>query len=194
MKAPGANFDKSWRSACTVTHIAHEYADAMIRAHYLHKWPAVVPCVLGMWHNLFVVGTVVFALPPPEMAIRLGGETWELARLWVSDAIPRNAETWLLAQAVKHVRTAHPEIAYLVSYADPAAGHTGIIYRAANWQFDGMTDAGRKTPRCDYVAGGKKYGRKGHLPVGVPYQRVHRVSKYRYIYPLTRQQQAEVAA
>ena len=75
----------------------------------------------------------------------------------------------------------------LVSYADPSVGHSGTIYRAANWVQDGRTDQERKTPRFDYADAitGKKYSRKGHVPNGIEIKRIPRVSKNRFIYQLS---------
>jgi hypothetical protein len=72
----------------------------------------------------------------------------------------------------------------LVSYADPSHGHSGTIYRAANWQQDGRTDQERKTPRFDYGVGEKIYSRRSHVPEGVAVLRIPRVSKFRYVYRL----------
>jgi len=133
-----------------------------------------------------VLGAVVFALPPRETSKRYGGETWELARLWLDDLVPQNAETWLIAQTVRYIRQHYESVKVLVSYADPSVGHTGTVYKAANWIPDGRTDDERKSPRCDYadVATGKRYSRRSHVPDGVVIKRVARVSKYRFIYRL----------
>jgi hypothetical protein len=131
------------------------------------------------------VGCIIFSEPPRETNVRYGGKGFELARLWIDDNVPRNAETWFIAQSVKIVRRRFPGLSYLVSYADPSAGHRGTIYKAANWTADGMTDAGRKTPRCDYVdERGKKYSRRSHVPHGSVISRVPRVSKFRFVYRL----------
>ena len=181
---------ESWTCAdgrtCELTHITQRQGDEAIRRHYLGKWPAVVVCKLGLWQGLHLGGIVVFALPPRETAVRYGGITWELARLWVEDGFPRNVESWLIARAVRHVKRVHPSLEFLVSYADPSAGHTGLIYMASNWVADGVTDEGRKTPRFDYIYGGRRYSRKGHLPSGVGTERVPRVSKARFCLNLER--------
>jgi hypothetical protein len=175
-------FDRSWRLATRVAAIGRREADPLIKRHYLGKWPGTCVCILGMWYMENLRGIVTFSLPPRETAKRYGGETWELSRLWVDDAVPRNAESWLLAQSVRLVRRSHPSVRYLVSYADPSHGHQGTIYRAAGWRSDGWTDAGRLVPRSDYVdaATGKKYGRRSHVPIGVTLRRVPRNSKYRF--------------
>lgn len=158
--------------------------------HYLRRWPGVVMCTLamriaaercGLKYDRSV-GVLVFALPPRETSKRYGGVTWELARLWIDDEMPRNSESWFISQAVRHVRQCHPEVECLVSYADPSAGHQGTIYRAANWIQDGRTDMGRKTPRCDYFVDGKKYSRKAHVPEGATAIRLPRVSKNRFVF------------
>jgi hypothetical protein len=133
-----------------------------------------------------LIGAVVYALPPSQTSVRYGGPTWELARLYITDEAPCNTESWLIAQSIRLVRTTDPTVENLVSYADPSAGHTGIVYKASNWIADGRTDDERKSPRCDYVnvRTGKKYSRKAHVPPGTKVKRVPRVSKFRFVYPL----------
>jgi len=117
---------------------------------------------------------------------RYGGMTWELARLWVADNVPANAETWLIAKAVAYIKRMHCDVRWLISYADPSAGHSGTIYKAANWKADGRTDDERKTPRFDYrdAVTGKHYSRRGHVPEGWSVIRVPRISKYRFFYEM----------
>jgi hypothetical protein len=177
-----ALFDSEWRRACRVVAVDDRTVVApMIRHHYLGKWPGVVLLTLAMVRDGDLLGVVVFAAPPRETEKRYGGTTWELARLWVDDSVPRNAESWLLARAAAHVRRNHPAVIMLVSYADPSKGHEGTIYRAAGWRADGWTDQGRLVPRCDYVdSTGKHYSRRAHVPDGVKVRRVARQPKYRF--------------
>jgi hypothetical protein len=159
--------------------------DRLVRQHYLHKWPGVVVCVLALVDKWMVIGCSVFALPPPETGIRYGVKTaWELARLFIEDGTPTNSETWFVARSIRWIHKYRPEVELLVSYADPSAGHTGLIYRAGNWIPDGMTDGERKTPRFDYVdpGTGKVFGRASHVPEGKTVDRRPRVSKFRYVY------------
>jgi hypothetical protein len=184
-----ANFDSEWRKACSIRACSIADIRSFIRAHYLHKPPAVITLALAMMHGCKPVGGVVFALPPQATAKRYGGVTWELARLYIIDDIPRNGETWLISQAIKFIRRYHSIVEFLVSYADPSVGHHGTIYKAANWRSDGRTDQERKSPRCDYVAdvdmiNGVRFGRRAHIAAGAEIKRVPRVSKYRFVYPL----------
>lgn len=184
-------FGSEWKDRVEVRQCSRSSVDACIRRHYLHGWPAVNVAIFGAFADGITVGACVFSLPPRETAIRLGGVTWELSRLWLVDEMPRNAESWFIAKCIKAIRSSRPEVAFLVSYADPSAGHVGTIYRASNWRFDGMTDAERKTPRFDYLWNGKRYARKGHIPkdaTGV--ERIPRVSKYRYVYAMQRRKRS----
>lgn len=158
----------------------------MIRRHYLGKWPGVCTLTLGLFVDQEPRGVIVFALPPRETALRYGGPTWELARLWVCDAMPTNTETYFIGRAIRHIRQTRKDVLMLVSYADPSAGHAGVIYRASNWTFDGRTDGERKTPRFDYACAltGKKFSRRKHIPTGVAFVRAPRVSKHRFKYAL----------
>lgn len=188
MKPVGPVFDKLWRDTSYVVPVARNEVDAMVRRHYLGKWPGVCVLALGLKRPLGMEGVIIFVMPPRETAKRYGGVTWELARLWLEDWIPQNGETFLIARAVRYIRQHHPEVKVLVSYADPSVGHAGTIYKAANWVADGRTDEERKTPRFDYADAitGKRYSRKGHVPEGTVIQRIPRVSKWRFIYRLSK--------
>lgn len=186
MKPTGAVFDKIWRAKCVVTPIAKCDVDHMIKWHYIGKWPGVCTLILALVMEEHAVGVIVFALPPRETAKRYGGVAWELARLWLMDDVPQNAETFLISRAVRYIKRYHKEVCALVSYADPSVGHSGVIYKAANWTADGRTDQERKMPRFDYAdaATGKHYSRRGHVPNNVTIVRVPRVSKWRFVLQL----------
>ena len=179
-------FDATWRASCSVQPCSVTEVDAFIRAHYLGKRPAIVMLCLLMVCKGEPVGCIIYSAPPREADVRYGGKTWELARLYLLDEIPCNAETWLIGKSVRHIRRHYPEVQHLLSYADPSAGHSGTIYKAANWRQDGRTDDERKTPRCDYYdsRSGKKYGRKGNMPADAVVERRPRVSKFRFTYAL----------
>lgn len=60
----------------------------------------------------------------------------ELRRLVCLDELPRNTESWLIAQCLKRLKGKYK---VCVSYADPRHGHCGFIYQAANWNYEGQT-------------------------------------------------------
>lgn len=167
----------------TVEKVSIKFFSDFIQAHYLGKRPAIVTLSMGLFENGWARGIICFALPPIQTNIRYGCKTWEFARMWVDDIMPRNTETFFIARCIRYIKKNHPDVKMLVTYADPSAGHTGTVYRAANWTFDGYTDGGRK-PRQDYISNGRKYSRRSHIPKGQEYEKVDRVSKARFIYPL----------
>lgn len=188
MKPDGPTFDLSWRKECLVVRVDRAEATPLIKSHYLKKWPGVCVLSLGLRHRNNLVGIIIFALPPRETAKRYGGETWELARLWIDDCIPPMGESWLIGKAIRFIKVNYPAVKFLVSYADPSASHTGKIYEATNWKKDGRTDEGRKTPRFDYkdALTGKMFSRRKHIPYGTKIIRVPRISKFRFVYPLSK--------
>jgi hypothetical protein len=175
-------FNSDWRKACSVRKCSITEVDGFIKAHYLAKRPAIVLLCLVAERNGEPIGCIVYSAPPLEADKRYGGKVWELARLYLLDEIPRNAETWLIGQSVKYIKRHHKDVRHLLSYADPSAGHAGTIYKAANWRQDGRTDDERKSPRCDYYdeRTGKKYGRRGNMPQDAVVVRKPRVSKWRF--------------
>ena len=181
-------FDKSWAVRCDIRKCSIAAVGQFIARHYLGKPPAVVLLCLVMTCDTEPVGCIVYAAPPRETETRYGGKTWELDRLFIEDSVSANAETWLIAQSIRYIKKNIPGVRFLVSYADPSAGHSGTIYTAANWTRDGRTDEGRKTPRSDYVDAdtGQKYGRKSHIPDGARIERIPRISKARFVYTLQR--------
>lgn len=176
-------FDSEWRKCSEVEKCSVAWLGEYIRAHYLSKRPAIVVLGLKMTVRKEPVGMAIYAMPPPESETRYGGKTWELARLYLRDEVPRNAESWLIGRSVRYIKQHHRDVRYLLSYADPSAGHRGTIYQAANWKADGRTDDDRTTPRCDYYDNrtGQKYGRRGNMPEGAVIVQKPRVSKWRYV-------------
>lgn len=149
----------------------------IVGCHYLHRMPAVTPCALALMVDGWIRGALLWSIPPRES----GPGCWELSRLWCAEELPKNSESWFIAQAVQHVRRTHQSVRRLVSYADPAAGHSGTIYRAANWHYDGLTDSERKTPRFDYWANGRRLGRASH-GTGLLVEKRRRTPKHRFTY------------
>lgn len=122
----------------------------VVEHHYLHRRPPI-SFAFGLKFDGALVGVVTFGTPPshhlqksacpanPSLVV-------ELNRLWVNDDMPKNTESWFVTRALAEMP---PRI--VVSYADPAFGHAGYIYRALNFHYAGWTDMDRKTPRYDYI-------------------------------------------
>lgn len=72
---------------------------------------------------------IVFG-PPTSRRIPQG---WlELIR-WCITSEQKNAGSKQWARFIRELRKARPDVTTMVSYSDPAQGHTGALYRACNW-------------------------------------------------------------
>ena len=110
------------------------------------------------------LGTCVFTgLPVPEIAVGAFGlqrnqqqGIYELSRLCIHPDIQKeeyNITSWFLSRCIRRFRK-DATVRAILSYAD-ANHHTGVIYRACNFQYYGLTD-----PKKDfYYADGTKHSR-----------------------------------
>ena len=107
------------------------------------------------------LGTCVFTVP--EIAVGAFGlernqqqGIYELSRLCIHPDIQKeeyNITSWFLSRCIRRFRK-DATVRAILSYAD-ADHHTGIIYRACNFQYYGLTD-----PKKDfYYADGTKHSR-----------------------------------
>lgn len=90
-----------------------------------------------------LVGAALFGALSTTAWKRYGkseAEVVELRRLVCLDRMPRNTESWFIAQCLRKLKKA-TSYRVCVSYADPHHGHVGIIYQAANWSYEGTTPA-----------------------------------------------------
>lgn len=81
---------------------------------------------------------------PPIKAAALASwpKNWQgvlsLTRLVLIPEAPTNAATFLLMKSVGQIRN-DARWECLVTYADTWQNHTGMIYKAANWDYQGLT-------------------------------------------------------
>jgi hypothetical protein len=114
--------------------------DLIVANHYLHR---KAPCssAFGLFDphdNL--LGVVMYGTPASS-ALRAGlagkeeaNNVIELTRLWVDDSAPKNGESFLIGRSM---RMCGKEL--LVSFADKAQNHLGIVYQATNWLYTGLS-------------------------------------------------------
>ena len=177
-----------------------DYQTAMrivVDKHYLHRR---CPCSMafglftkdaGNWMeeiNQEPVGVIVYGTPSSS-SLRSGiagvGNAYnviELTRLWVSDSVPRNGESFLIGNTLKKCGK---EI--VVSYAEIQQGHVGIVYQATNWIYTGLS--AKRTnwtiegidKHCQTIA--DKYTAKEiREKYGNSFSLVDRPRKHRYVY------------
>ena len=98
--------------------------------HYLHSMPTAPTATFGVYLDGELVGAVVVTAGARN-ADRLlegspSGSVLTLARLWMEDRVPRNAESRVIAVVTRLLTRSH-DVKALVSYADPEAGHRGRL-------------------------------------------------------------------
>ncbi len=149
----GGDFDPAGYHVGAIS--AKEAGDLVEQHHYLHRRPNTSHAFGLIADTGRVDGVAIFGVPASryvQMSAcpKAPSSVIELSRLWVRDELGRNAESYLVARALKMIP---PMI--VISYADTAHGHQGIIYRALGFRYAGWTDMDRKSARIDYVTPGK---------------------------------------
>jgi len=130
------------------------------------------------------LGACIFTgLPVPEIAVGAFGlkrnqqeGIYELSRLCIHPDLQKeeyNITSWFVSRCIRKFRKEN-KVRAILSYAD-SAHHTGIIYRACNFDYYGLT-----APKKDfYYADGTKHSR-GSVK-GVPGEWRERSRKHRYL-------------
>jgi hypothetical protein len=65
-------------------------------------------------------------------------DVYELNRLWLSDSLPAHTESRFIGWCLRELKKTRPNI-ILVSYADTAHDHVGVVYQATNWIYTGLS-------------------------------------------------------
>ncbi len=174
--------------------VGHErlWAQGMLtQHHYLHSVPSA-----KSYYMRYGDALLVYAIPAnPQIARFILGEdghVWELSRLWAPDGHRRNLLTQAIAASARMLRHCEPALDFLLAYADPSAGHTGHIYRAASWTYTGQSDEtrayhganGQVVARRAFHGGNQSLTKAEIVAMG--FTETQKPGKYRYIRPMSR--------
>jgi hypothetical protein len=165
--------------------------------HYLHSMPIAASCCFGVFLDDELVGGAVFTMGARHghrmLAGSKSGDVVTLARLYLIDEIPKNAESRVLGIVTREIRRRRG-VRALLSYADPAVGHSGTIYKAAGWTYLGRGESTRyldfgdgelRHPRSVSTAYGTCSPRR-LARMGVQVRAVETEGKHRFCYLLDR--------
>ena len=127
----------------TVRSIPLPVAQQLVRKHHYAKGGANTGVFV---HGLIRKDTdevhgVAWWLPPTRVACEsVNRDNWRrvlsLTRMVITPGTPKNACSFLLARSIKIIRR-DGRFDTLVTWADEGEGHTGGVYRAANWTYLG---------------------------------------------------------
>lgn len=165
-------------------------ADQIRSAHYTHSVPAGKSHYVRFGDSL-VVWSISANHNIAKFILGRPGNVWELSRLWAPDGHAPNLLTQAISAAVKVIERLEAPDA-LVSYADPNAGHTGGVYRAASWIYHGRSEEARtyRAPDGQTVARRAFHsGRRGMTKAEIEalgYTEIKLPGKERFVRPLTR--------
>lgn len=158
------------------------YTEAMnlvVEKHYLHRRAPTTWAFGAIWDGR-LLGVCTIGKPASHTLLNgvAGKENasrvFELNRLWMHDDCPKNSESRFLGWVLRQV----PKGTILVSYADTAQGHQGIVYKASNWIFTGTS-----IPFTDYTFGDLDHRSiPKHLRVKEKMTIKVRSKKNRYVY------------
>lgn len=148
--------------------------DFILNIHYAKRLPSI-SFAYGLFDNEELIGICTFGSPASASLCKgiLGEEhkskVIELNRLCLKYN-RKNEASFLISNSIKLL----PKNKCIVSYADTAQNHTGVVYKACNFLFTGTTK-----PRTDMAGKDGKHSRH-HL--GDRTNRVNRSAKHRYVY------------
>jgi hypothetical protein len=143
---------ENWQVAKIENSIAQEL---VVKNHYLHRKAPCSAAFALIAPTKKIMGVVIYGTPssaPLRSGIAGPDEALnviELTRLWIDDSAPFNGESFLIGNSIKQCGK---EI--VVSFADQAQNHVGIVYQATNWLYTGLS-----AKRTDWVVEGEdKHG------------------------------------
>jgi len=149
--------------------------------HYAKRMPSI-SYAYGLFLNDQLVGIISYGSPAsPSLCKGIAGEknkklVIELNRLVLKNN-KKNEASILIGASFKLL----PKPKIIVSYADTAQDHLGVVYQATNFLFTGTSK-----PRTDMAGKDGKHSRH-HL--GDRTKRVYRSAKHRYVYLLGNKRQ-----
>jgi len=120
--------------------------------HYAKRWPSI-SYAFGLFRDEDLCGIVTYGTPP-SAPLRKGiaGEEYsknviELNRLCLKDNLPCEASR-LVGASLKML----PKPKIVISFADTSQGHEGIVYKATNFGYYGLS-----AKRTDWKVKGKEH-------------------------------------
>ncbi len=100
----------------------------------------------GLFYEDLLIGAAIFGKPAMANQYKKyannADDLLELRRLAIIDETPKNTESFFIGSCLRYLRK-NTCIKIILSYADSNYDHSGIIYRASNFEFKGMTSCGR---------------------------------------------------
>ena len=131
--------------------IDRQIAKKVIEAMHYRKTLGVFWEAFGLYADDLLMGVVCYGMPSAPISKHAfknrDFRLYELTRL-VVDGGNKNCASMLIADSLKLL---NEQPSAVISYADSALGHVGIVYQASNWLYTGATTSHDKL----YMVNGK---------------------------------------
>ncbi len=193
-RAQGGSIPTPALQEITVSPIPARIANLVVaRMHYLHSMPGGTQLRLGVFAGARLAGVLTLGVGPTNVHRLVDGavssDCLTLTRLWLSDDLLANSESRVLGVVLRTLRR-ETSIRFVVTYADPAAGHIGGIYQASNWLYIGSSLAmslldlgdGRAWHSRSLAHAFGTHSRKYFEAHGIKVRRIPQAAKHRYLY------------
>ena len=117
-----------------------------------------------------MIGAMLYAMPSmPATAAKYNpinpSKCMELRRLVCIDDTPKNTESYFIGKTFKWLKQ-NTDVEVIVSFADQHYGHSGVIYKATNFEYIGETASARIL-----MVDGKEYHSRSLNQTARPYGR-----------------------
>lgn len=166
--------------------------ELLVSKHYLHSWPGGTKLAFGVFDGQRLMGAATLGVGPFLGYCLVDGATPKdcitLTRLWLSDELPKNGESHVIGVIIRALRH-HTTLKFIIAYADPAAGHIGIIYQATNWIYTGLSSAtplyeinGAIRHSRSFAASFGTHSIRYFANQGIEIKAILQSAKHRYIY------------
>lgn len=116
--------------------------ELIIKNHYSHKWTSCRYAIGLFDEEDKLIGVAIYGFPVGRQVVNSicdglsNNDVLELTRLWLIDEAPKNSESFFIGKTFKWLMQ-NTNVKVLISYSDPMYKHTGVIYQATNWIYQG---------------------------------------------------------
>jgi hypothetical protein len=174
-----------------IRRVPHAAAAAVIRAeHYTRGCSNTSTASFGLFRGGALVGAALWLPPTRVCAETVDREHWRrvlsLSRLALAPTEPTNAEPLFIGGMLRILDGGGRWVA-AVTFADESQGHTGVVYRATNWEYVGRT---KPEPRWEDAQGKQvsrlaTKSRTAKQMADLGYRMVGKFAKHKFVFRFT---------
>ena len=119
------------------THLDEETKSFILKWHYSKSYRSLKhKHIFKLVDNISdeLIGVAIYGSPNSRHLDKQG--LIELRRLCLIDETLKNSESFFISKTLKYLKN-NTDYSGVISFADPNHGHTGTIYKASNFKYDG---------------------------------------------------------